>query len=165
MWNYLASLFYLFCTQGFLLRGIVDWSPEIGSILADGELLLQQAASASGPGLVSILIEVHNYHFTSGVDCYSSSSLFTWRFLGSSKLWQVCTGCHTGKQEWISFCQGNFHKSTCLEKPVFGPTDLNIEQGVQSRGHGRVHRVCKMRYDQKDLRRCLQVQSLIWLKL
>merc|ERR1719300_337337 len=30
--------------QGFLLRGIVDWSPEIGSILADGELLLQQAA-------------------------------------------------------------------------------------------------------------------------
>ena len=45
-------------TQGFLSRGIVDWSPEIGSILADGELLLQQAASLSGPGLVSILIEV-----------------------------------------------------------------------------------------------------------
>ena len=39
-------------------RGIVDWSPEIASILADGELLLQQAASTSGPGLVSILIEV-----------------------------------------------------------------------------------------------------------
>ena len=49
---------HLFFTQSFLLRGIVDWSPEIGSILADGELLLQQAASTSGPGLVSILIEV-----------------------------------------------------------------------------------------------------------
>ena len=56
----------LVCTQGFLLRGIVDWSPEIGSILADGELLLQQAASTSGPGLVSILIEVQLHHFTSG---------------------------------------------------------------------------------------------------
>ena len=44
--------------QSFLSRGIVDWSPEIASILADGELLLQQAASTSGPGLVSILIEV-----------------------------------------------------------------------------------------------------------
>jgi len=43
--------------QSFLSRGIVDWSPEIASILADGELLLQQAASTSGPGLVSILIE------------------------------------------------------------------------------------------------------------
>ena len=53
-----------FCTQGFLLRGIVDWSPEIGSILADGDLLLQQAASTSGPGLVSILIEVQLYRFT-----------------------------------------------------------------------------------------------------
>merc|ERR1712180_303970 len=41
--------------QSFLSRGIVDWSPEIASILADGELLLQQAASTSGPGLVSIL--------------------------------------------------------------------------------------------------------------
>ena len=47
-----------FNTQGFLLRGIVNWGPEIGSILADGDLLLQQAASTSGPGLVSILIEV-----------------------------------------------------------------------------------------------------------
>ena len=45
-------------SQSFLSRGIVDWSPEIASILADGELLLQQAASTSGPGLVSILIEV-----------------------------------------------------------------------------------------------------------
>ena len=44
--------------EGFLTRGIVPWSPSISGILSDGELLLQQAASDSGPGLVSILLEV-----------------------------------------------------------------------------------------------------------
>ena len=63
--NLCMDLMELVCTQGFLLRGIVDWGSEIGSILADGELLLQQAASTSGPGLVSILIEVQllSFHY------------------------------------------------------------------------------------------------------
>ena len=43
---------------GFRERGIVSWSEGIEGILADGQLLLQQAASDSGPGLVSILLEV-----------------------------------------------------------------------------------------------------------
>lgn len=42
---------------GFRERGIVSWSEGIEGILADGQLLLQQAASDSGPGLVSILLE------------------------------------------------------------------------------------------------------------
>jgi len=41
----------------FLTRGIIPWSDSISSILADGKLLVQQAASTSGPGLVSILLE------------------------------------------------------------------------------------------------------------
>jgi len=43
--------------DGFLTRGIVTWSDAISTILDDGKLLLQQAASTSGSGLVSILIE------------------------------------------------------------------------------------------------------------
>jgi len=43
--------------QGFVSRGIVPWSEAISSVLSDGELLLQQAQSNNGPGLVSILIE------------------------------------------------------------------------------------------------------------
>jgi len=42
---------------GFLTRGIINWSESIGDILADGRLLLQQAGSTNGPGLVSILLE------------------------------------------------------------------------------------------------------------
>jgi len=42
---------------GFLTRGIINWSDSIGDILADGRLLIQQAASTNGPGLVSILLE------------------------------------------------------------------------------------------------------------
>jgi len=43
--------------DGLFNRGIINWSDSIGSVLADGRLLVQQAASQSGPGLVSILIE------------------------------------------------------------------------------------------------------------
>jgi len=43
--------------EGFVSRGVVEWSTAISSILADGELLLQQAAATTGQGLVSILIE------------------------------------------------------------------------------------------------------------
>jgi len=42
---------------GFLARGIVNWGENITDILADGRLLVQQAASTSGQGLVSILLE------------------------------------------------------------------------------------------------------------
>jgi len=42
---------------GFLSRGIINWSDSISNILADGKLLIQQAASTSGSGLVSILLE------------------------------------------------------------------------------------------------------------
>lgn len=38
-------------------RGIIDWGPEVGALMADAELLLQQAASNDGPGLVTILVE------------------------------------------------------------------------------------------------------------
>jgi len=43
--------------DGLFNRGIINWSDSIGSVLADGRLLVQQVASQSGPGLVSILIE------------------------------------------------------------------------------------------------------------
>merc|ERR1719312_949459 len=42
---------------GFLARGIINWVENITDILADGRLLVQQAASTSGQGLVSILLE------------------------------------------------------------------------------------------------------------
>jgi len=42
---------------GFLTRGIIPWGDSIDGVLADGRLLLQQAASTNGPGLVSILLE------------------------------------------------------------------------------------------------------------
>jgi len=42
---------------GFLARGIINWGENITDILADGRLLVQQAASTSGQGLVSILLE------------------------------------------------------------------------------------------------------------
>jgi len=38
-------------------RGICAWGEEVGALMADAQLLLQQAASTDGPGLVSILIE------------------------------------------------------------------------------------------------------------
>jgi len=42
---------------GFLARGISNWGESIHTILADGRLLVQQAASSTGQGLVSILLE------------------------------------------------------------------------------------------------------------
>jgi len=42
---------------GFLARGIINWGENITDLLADGRLLVQQAASTSGQGLVSILLE------------------------------------------------------------------------------------------------------------
>jgi len=41
----------------FLSRGIINWGDPVQSVLDDGELLIQQAASQDGPGLVSILLE------------------------------------------------------------------------------------------------------------
>ena len=41
----------------FLSRGIINWGEPVQSVLDDGELLLQQAGSQDGPGLVSILLE------------------------------------------------------------------------------------------------------------
>ena len=41
----------------FLSRGIINWGDPVQSVLDDGELLLQQAGSQDGPGLVSILLE------------------------------------------------------------------------------------------------------------
>ncbi len=43
--------------QGFLARGIVNWGEPVQDVLDDGALLINQAASADGPGLVSILLE------------------------------------------------------------------------------------------------------------
>jgi len=43
--------------ESFATRGIVNWSDSISKILADGDLLIQQAASGGGQGLVSILLE------------------------------------------------------------------------------------------------------------
>jgi len=43
--------------EGFLSRGIVNWGEPVQGILDDGQLLIQQAASTDGPGLVSILLE------------------------------------------------------------------------------------------------------------
>merc|ERR1712106_974983 len=43
--------------ESFLSRGIINWGEPVQSVLDDGELLIQQAASTDGPGLVSILLE------------------------------------------------------------------------------------------------------------
>merc|ERR1719410_678472 len=41
----------------FISRGIINWGEPVQGVLDDGELLIQQAASEDGPGLVSILLE------------------------------------------------------------------------------------------------------------
>ncbi len=43
--------------QSFLSRGIIVWGQPVQDVLDDGALLLQQAASQDGPGLVSIMLE------------------------------------------------------------------------------------------------------------
>merc|ERR1719312_299770 len=43
--------------EEFLSRDVISWSDDIDSLLADGKLLVQQAASSKGSGLISILIE------------------------------------------------------------------------------------------------------------
>jgi vesicle-fusing ATPase len=43
--------------ESLCTRGIISWGEEVGCLMADAELLLQQAASSDGPGLVSILVE------------------------------------------------------------------------------------------------------------
>ena len=43
--------------EGYLTRGIMQWGEPVQDVLDDGQLLLQQAASSDGPGLVSILLE------------------------------------------------------------------------------------------------------------
>lgn len=43
--------------QSFLARGIQIWGPPVQDVIDDGALLIQQAASSDGPGLVSILLE------------------------------------------------------------------------------------------------------------
>jgi len=43
--------------EAFISRGIINWGEPVQSVLDDGELLIQQAASTDGPGLVSILLE------------------------------------------------------------------------------------------------------------
>ena len=40
-----------------LFRGLVLWGEEVQGLLDDAKLLVQQAASSHGPGLVSLLIE------------------------------------------------------------------------------------------------------------
>jgi len=42
--------------EGFLTRGIIDWSSDVSEILTDGKLAVQQAM-AGGSGLVSLLLE------------------------------------------------------------------------------------------------------------
>jgi len=41
----------------FISRGIINWGDPVQGVLDDGELLIQQAASASGDGMVSVLLE------------------------------------------------------------------------------------------------------------
>lgn len=43
--------------QGFLTRGITVWGTPVQDVMDDGALLIQQAASQAGPGLVSMLLE------------------------------------------------------------------------------------------------------------
>ena len=44
--------------QTFLARGVQVWGQPVQDVLDDGQLLIQQAASQDGPGLVSMLLEV-----------------------------------------------------------------------------------------------------------
>merc|ERR1711981_41267 len=41
----------------FISRGIINWGEPVQGVLDDGELLIQQASSASGDGMVSVLLE------------------------------------------------------------------------------------------------------------
>lgn len=43
--------------QSYLSRGIINWGTPVQDVIDDGALLLQQAASQDGPGLVSIMLE------------------------------------------------------------------------------------------------------------
>ena len=43
--------------QSYLARGIHIWGPPVQDVIDDGALLIQQAASNDGPGLVSIMLE------------------------------------------------------------------------------------------------------------
>lgn len=43
--------------DGFLSRGITNWGQPVQDVLDDGALLIQQAGSADGAGLVSVLLE------------------------------------------------------------------------------------------------------------
>ncbi|XP_023322671.1 vesicle-fusing ATPase 1 [Eurytemora carolleeae] len=43
--------------EGMVSRGVMMWGDEVQGLLDDAKLLVQQAASQHGPGLVSILIE------------------------------------------------------------------------------------------------------------
>ena len=43
--------------EQYLSRGIIDWGQPVHDVLDDANLLIQQAASSDGPGLVSILLE------------------------------------------------------------------------------------------------------------
>ena len=43
--------------QSFLSRGIINWGQPVTDVLDDGGLLINQAASSDGSGLVSILLE------------------------------------------------------------------------------------------------------------
>ena len=43
--------------QSYLARGISIWGEPVQDVLDDGELLIQQANSSDGPGLVSMLLE------------------------------------------------------------------------------------------------------------
>jgi vesicle-fusing ATPase len=43
--------------DSYLARGIIRWGQPVQDVLDDGSLLMQQAASNDGPGLVSILLE------------------------------------------------------------------------------------------------------------
>ena len=46
--------------QTFLARGVQVWGQPVQEVLDDGHLLIQQAASQDGPGLVSMLLEVYS---------------------------------------------------------------------------------------------------------
>jgi len=43
--------------ETFLAQGVIEWGEAIKGVLEDGELLIQQAKSGGGSGLVSILLE------------------------------------------------------------------------------------------------------------
>ena len=40
-----------------LIRGIINWGKPVAEILSDGNLYIQEARSAEGSGLVSVLLE------------------------------------------------------------------------------------------------------------